>query len=629
MKFTFVFLLIFSFATHAQDYLTGSLFKNMPIKPQSQYLLNEESNQVTRINERGGSTIWSEDFSNGLNSINGVWTVDGTHPIWKHSFYGTSGEWSSGTPQPNTSSASNGFMLFDADSLNYITTPNYLDLDGELISPAIDLSSESSVVVEFEYYYRYCCIPDSFQMSLSVSPDSGATWQSYEIQHTSGSSAFTANPESYFINISSVAGGQSDVMLKWRWKGASHYFWVIDDIHIKQAPAHEIEMVSSGWMSVNGGIPYTMIPHTQAQDFYSYAVITNQGASTDTVQFESSIGFAGSLFNGIGAHSPVPLYSIDTILDTTIYWNSGANVNTYSIVNSIQYDSILHDYFPLNNSDTHQIEITQGLYARDPNIYTGSGLWNGQDNSNPPNTNGFIMGNIYHAEQNETFNCISVGLTASTDPGVIIYTQIYEVDSSGFTIVYNGSGSLDERVVTAADISWSPVIVPLVIPINEGFGYNFEAGKYYLVCVGHYGGPEALVVMNGSMSKVPTPPNSVFLFDNISTWTSISSTPIIRISHDVFSCRIGTNNIHVDHFTELKPNPSSDQSTMIIHQALEGEWTLNVSDLNGRLVYTKNTYSNGQDLEVVIPTRNFENGVYNCIMNSEAGFVSKKLVVTH
>jgi hypothetical protein len=187
------------------------------------------------------AVLWSEDFANGMNSTNGMWTQSGPDQIWKKSLTGTNGEWSTGTPAFVSTSAANGFMLFDADSVNFIVTPNYTDLSGALISPSIDLSGQLNVQLTFEHNYRFCCGNIS-PFVISLSNDGGANWTDIDTA-TAASNAPSLNPELGSIDISTLAGNQANVQIKFTFGAATstHYYWIVDDISIESFVVTEVK----------------------------------------------------------------------------------------------------------------------------------------------------------------------------------------------------------------------------------------------------------------------------------------------------------------------------------------------------------------------------------------------------
>lgn len=180
--------------------------------------------------QRGG-VFWTENFANGLNSSNGTWTQSGTDQIWKHSFYPSSGEWSTGTPQFASTTAANGYMLFDADSVNFPVSPNYVDRDGMLISPSINCSGQATVLLTFEQNVRWCCT--QLFLNVGVSNNGGSTWTDYDVLNGLAANVASPNPELVQLDISSVAANQSNVMIRFSFGGVSHYYWVIDDISLE------------------------------------------------------------------------------------------------------------------------------------------------------------------------------------------------------------------------------------------------------------------------------------------------------------------------------------------------------------------------------------------------------------
>ncbi len=177
--------------------------------------------------------IWQEDFVNGLNSVNGTWVVSGPDSDWAYSLVGTDGEWSTGTPDFASNTAANGFMLFDADAINWVVSPNYVPRVGMLTSPAIDLSGEASVVLQYQSMFRYCCAEGNV-FTVSVSGNGGSSWTAYDARNGLGINVQSQNPFTHLLDISAVAAQQSDVRIRFTFGDGSitHYFWVIDDVEL-------------------------------------------------------------------------------------------------------------------------------------------------------------------------------------------------------------------------------------------------------------------------------------------------------------------------------------------------------------------------------------------------------------
>ena len=165
--------------------------------------------------------------------VNGTWVVSGPDADWGFSLVGTLGEWSTGTPDFASTTNANGFMLFDADALNFAVTPNYVPRVGVLTSPAIDLSGESTVWLRYQSNFRWCCDGTTI-FTVLVSGNAGSTWTDYDAGNGVAPNAGSANPFIHELDISAAAAGQSDVRLRFTFGDGvvTHYYWVIDDVEL-------------------------------------------------------------------------------------------------------------------------------------------------------------------------------------------------------------------------------------------------------------------------------------------------------------------------------------------------------------------------------------------------------------
>jgi len=581
-------------------------------------------------NSNRGTAFWTENFANGLASTNGNWTLAGPDQLWKQSFYKSSGEWSVNTAAPATTTASNGFMLFDADSSNFPVSPNYLDKAGELISPSINCSAEASVNVVFEQEFRYCCNASDLELMLGVSNDGGANWTEFAVDGSVDVNINSATPDAVSINISCVAANQSNVNIRFRFGGVSHYYWLIDDVSLTSSPDHEVELLNTRWVATNSGIPYTMVPNEQNQPFRIFGDLSNQGANSEDVTFTASVvdpTVGTTLFNGSGAQGAItmPAGSCFSVSDSTATWNSGIVTGAFDMNISFTYPDIALDLDVTNNTVTNPFWVTDYVYGRDSDTYTGNGLWNGEDASGI--SNGYYMGPEYRMETTQTIYAIETALTNASDPGALIFCQIYAVDATGFTLVYDGSGGSDERAITAADISASPTITPVLIPINNGLGFQMDAGTSYVVCVGHYGGNEAIVLMNG---QVETPEQTVFLFDQTQVdWFFVTSVPVLRGIFDPGPLSINKNEQSNITLGQNVPNPFN--GTSVITYALEeaANVTLEVTDIAGKIVkvLTPGTVSAGEH-QITLNGNEFAKGMYNYTLKADNFSATKRMIIT-
>ncbi|MFN8154499.1 MAG: T9SS type A sorting domain-containing protein [Bacteroidia bacterium] len=175
------------------------------------------------------ASFWSDDFSNAAN-----WTISNQS--------GNSDNWVIGTSVPSGSfaipaitstSAANGYALFDSDLLCSgdqiadVTTAN-----------SINCSSESTVTLSFEQYYRR--FDDSTFVFVSVD---NVNWTKFPVNEAYANNQSSAtNPEVVTVDISSVAANQATVWIRFEfWSPSTYttgpggapgcaYAWMIDDV---------------------------------------------------------------------------------------------------------------------------------------------------------------------------------------------------------------------------------------------------------------------------------------------------------------------------------------------------------------------------------------------------------------
>ena len=200
--------------------------------------------------------FFTEDFDG---AIPATWTIqqnDGSAmnatSNWVHSTMGPMGGFAI-NPLASTSAA-NGFALFDSD----------LNCSGEqdvwLISPSVDCSAFPSVFVQFETYYRRF----NDLVFIEVSNDNMMTWTELEVFEGLNNNEFGGdpnggeNPVLRTIDISSVAGGQSNVHFAFRFLADAStvlagadvgcgYSWMIDDVALTDedpTPLYDMQALS-------------------------------------------------------------------------------------------------------------------------------------------------------------------------------------------------------------------------------------------------------------------------------------------------------------------------------------------------------------------------------------------------
>ncbi len=184
--------------------------------------------------ERGDSALW-------------VWAPEGNA--------GT-GAFNSGNIAIGSPSAG-GALLFDSDGYDNggddspdaaNTGPVPAPQKGEIISPPLDFSMETRVILAFYQQYRYFAhdAENDFETTNSyfeVSGDGGMTWTSFPVNEDISPNNSTRATDVIVQDISDIAAGQADVRVKFVWDG-EYYFWLIDDVNFYNERGNDLAITA-------------------------------------------------------------------------------------------------------------------------------------------------------------------------------------------------------------------------------------------------------------------------------------------------------------------------------------------------------------------------------------------------
>jgi hypothetical protein len=363
----------------------------------SRRYFNQEDVRRTELpttgHNRGGQIVFQDDFANGFAGNNGFgawlpWDTSADTSIWMlAAATSPNGQYTGNLAgMSNTgTTAANGWIILDADLYNTSTVSGGDDVSAWLQSPAFDCSQLSSVIVNYNQYFIYCCFSAS-PLTLEVSTDNGATWVAFagHGDFAPAANSLSANPLPTGVDISCVAAGQPNVMIRFGYNtagttGYSHYFWGIDDVVVAGNPVVndlEIRQVVNGdvwnlWefrltpmeqkvLSADGGLLVgTFYRNSGSADQTNASLnieITDAAGTIVHTQTES-LGTVNSLANA----TECPAFLNDTLYVST-GWEP-TTVGVYTITVTISADST--DATPDNNTMTRVIEYSVDEYGHD------------------------------------------------------------------------------------------------------------------------------------------------------------------------------------------------------------------------------------------------------------------------
>ncbi len=525
--------------------------------------------------------LWSEDFSSGFDSPNGTWTTVGANAdVWRLTSAVDSACYSgTGDEAVDFTTRENGFMIFNGDSVNCVDpVPDppvitQTSLEGELISPALDFTDESAILVTFEQRFRHCC-GAAFELLFSVSVDGGDTWEDYDISGDTPVNLFNENT-TVSLNISPVAANQSEVYFKFTWNAAnssSHYFWALDDILVEIPVDVDVALndVNYQQWDVDTSLDYADLKHTifkdtQVRPLNLQATAVNNGASIQE-----------GVFLNATINTPAGPLSLNSnpqnigIGETGVFeipYMPASDLGTYTIIYQMVTES--PDENPMNNSDTLSFDVDDVYLARDDR--SRSGVFSNY-------VDDLRAALAYTLTADDIVYGISVALDNSSDIGTFFNAQLLNVDLD--FLAETETTIVDEMMLNATgDENFASLILeaPYMAVENETLFPGFV----------HFGGAdEANIALSGFC-----PDQTCFV------WASIESNgqecdpcffntkPMIRLELGFVNSIKGTETINGVRLGQNVPNPAKDYTIVgfELNQST-ADVRFEVYDLGGRLI---------------------------------------------
>ena len=181
--------------------------------------------QVKQINSTR-AIIWTDDFSVASN-----WTIGNSAGNTQDWVIGTAapvGTYSSGMGTISSPTAANGFALYDSDAIG-VPTNSVGDQDAFVrTTNSINLTGHSLVKVKFYQSYR------KYNSQTFVGVKVGANaWVEIEVNDNMSANDMVEGFKE--VDISAIAGGQSNVKIQFRYYGEWDYAWMVDDVSVEDA----------------------------------------------------------------------------------------------------------------------------------------------------------------------------------------------------------------------------------------------------------------------------------------------------------------------------------------------------------------------------------------------------------
>ncbi|MBK8227582.1 MAG: T9SS type A sorting domain-containing protein [Flavobacteriales bacterium] len=537
----------------------------------------------------GGDVIWSEDFANGLDGNNGVgaWTVSGPNgAIWRRKTTGPLGAYTGVTQIIQSTTAANGFMMFNSDSANCTwvgNTPTALPTDqftaweGSLESPVLDLSATPYVELQFQQRLRYCC--DNAPHYVEVSTDGGATWPNRFAVSADIAVNAVSPTQTRKVNLScAIEGNPSSVKIRFRHDGdmgTSHYQWQVDDVKIVELYDADLRVVSASASAFDldlaatyDSLRYSLFPFNQLRPVpLNMTVLNNSTIPQDGTVANFTVTRSGTtVLNQDQSLGTFPLCPAEQKVWVNPSFTPPAEVGTYDVAFAISATN--PDLTPADNTGSASFGVSQYDYARDLGTITSF-----EDGAGDGSV--LILGNTFYIANATNLYAARVALNTGSEIGAIITAELRDVSQADFPII-----ATSEEVVVAQSMLGGNGSSNFT-NINFNPPVALDAQMDYMLTVHCYGN---IRIGNNGNSEEQTS----FIYYISPTqgedWFYTTTTPMVRMSFDP-TASVGdfTSSAGVGLGQNI-PNPSRN-STVIPYTLDKGaSVVIELHDVSGKLV---------------------------------------------
>ncbi len=593
------------------------------------------------------TTFWSEDFSGG--SVPATWTnVDATSAVGQEVTFVWSNDPAAVAPAAlgytpsatfNATGASNGYIWCNSD--RGLAAAPAVDHTTRLTTAAIDCSAQPVVVLQMDGLIGVFDYDAATNVKVQVSTD-GTTWTDffpYPCLVTGASnppcSRWSANPNMSEIDITSVAGGQSTVFIRFEWIGGWDYFWAIDNIKLNDAPTPGPPH-STAILEFARPNNYAT-PTTQIDSVFFGGIIVNNGDQDQTgVELTvtvTEVGGSTPVWTGTEVIGNFP--SGDTLrVEFTTAFIPAANVTEYTYVYELSQDST--DLDPADNTATGTFEITAatGRMMRDDGIaITGYRL---------ANTTDVEIGNFYEAINTQTAYGIYLSSVSWDDlaaAGEGVTAKLYQYTNPTFSSVgaadFIQVGESSPFLPDATLANGALVSVPIFDVNSLANGVELQPNTFYLASFVYEGTTTVFVSACDEDYSYNFNFRDQFINylvrenANDQTWGTFSGgeglTFIVGLD---FDGTVNTEAPTVKTTVNVFPNPANETVVAEVNFLSESSKVVyNVLDINGRVLYTE-AHENVTAEMFRYDVRNLANGSYILQVISDEGVATKKFNVT-
>ncbi len=586
--------------------------------PASKHFKGEARKGVKpNFNQQKSTPLWSNDCSDASTF---VFTNTSTPSLdWSIETDPASIPVSELTPM-GSQTASNGYLFISSDAVAGNADGNNTPVVAVArVYDTLDLSAYPNAILTFSSNYRWW----HEDRTVRVSGDNGANWTDFEISNTANSPGYvgttdhqnTLNPTIEVFDISSVAGGQSQVLIEfvyddndiWAW------YWAIDDIAVYEKAGNDLRVNQYFATDLSVDYEYAIVPLTQVTPMMFGLEIENMGVNDIT-----NVGFSFDINDGTssvasGSNVTTPITSlsgaIDSVFETTSYTPTAIGTYTYTL--TAVSDSVDEDATN-NPTMTGSLEVSSSVWAVDDGSLDGSY----SQLFDADSTEVFKVGNTFFIQNDATLFSLDIQI-AGTNQAVNseVFGEIWKFDGTNWTQLVT---SISKTVTSADNGEW--------INVRFSQGVDLSSGDQVIAFAGHYGGSITERVSFARGGKDGTV--RLGMSDgSINGFSGNNAPPHVRMNFTDYGVGI-EENISDISLSQNTPNPAVNNT--VIRYSLQNNASVNlvITDLNGKVVRTISQKNQVKGVHTFnVNTANLANGVYQYTLTGAGSSITKSMVV--
>lgn len=627
-----------TFAQNAKQSFINQEAKLLPTE-------GETPEKGSNVNSKApGDILFYEDFGTGGpggSQLPAGWTTQnnaGNSNDWIWSTAAPGGQYSTGVPALNSTTGANGYMALPGDLYNTPAPPGgFVAMDASFTSPAISINPpRAAVVLRFEHYQRYCC-SSADELVAEVSSD-GINWSTYDATGNRNPNTATPNAETLTINVSADLAFQSTAYIRFRQTGASHYYWMIDDITLLEGNANnmQLEDFSVNFTDTFDYNPlHTMVPQAIMTPLTFDGATFNAGGNTQTdvylkaqVDQDSTLagapGFGMTYIDSTLISASIPSLQRDT---ATVASYINTFPGHFRAIVSVVSDSLNQD--PASSYGEYSFSVTDSVLARDrgESVFVGGA---GPGNYVGGGNDGDRWGVLFTVgQQGAMVNSLSIYVdNDALNDGVQIVPKIWSFEQDSATLTGALSATVAENLVpTTIDTTMFSKWITLDFAFGTG-PVMLTPGQYAMgweQISGATNGLEFTAGRDRTMEPfAPQVTNFVYVNDAAPAWGWVTQVAAVRAN---FNTTVGIDETTEENVTfEVAPNPNNGQFSLTVASNLNVDYTLNVRNMLGQVVLTDQVSVNNQKT-IQMDLSNYEKGVYFVTLENDNERKVKKVVV--